>query len=334
MSWATLGSLALPFHLNRNATALKSEISRLGIEATTGEAQRPQALLKGSLTPLAAVEARIARVATFGQTARLALTRTDAAQAALGQVAGLGQASASRMLTAAAGAGDDAVLTAGGAARAALGDAVATLSQQVAGQAVFSGVATDRAPLVPADAMFAALGPVVAGLTSADAVAAAVTAAFLDPGGLFETAFYQGSTEAAGGLIDAGQAADALPTAADAGVRTLLAGLAISALAGDPALGLDAGQRRALAQTGAERLLSADRGMTALQARVGTAQERLDTRVTQLIGERDALSLARQELVGVDPYEAVTQLENAQTRLQSIYAVTARTARLSLTEYL
>ena len=223
---------------------------------------------------------------------------------------------------------------AGGAARAALGDAVATLSQQVAGQAVFSGVATDRAPLVPADAMFAALGPVVAGLTSADAVAAAVTAPFLDPGGLFETAFYQGSTEAAGGLIDAGQAADALPTAADAGVRTLLAGLAISALAGDPALGLDAGQRRALAQTGAERLLSADRGMTALQARVGTAQERLDTRVTQLIGERDALSLARQELVGVDPYEAVTQLENAQTRLQSIYAVTARTARLSLTEYL
>ena len=211
---------------------------------------------------------------------------------------------------------------------------VSALSQQNAGRSVFSGVASDRPPLIAADAMIAALGPVVAGLTSAAAVAAAVSSAFLDPGGAFETTFFQGGIEGPGALIDTGDAADPLPTAADMGIRTMLAALATSAMVGEPALALDAGQRRALAQSGAEGLMTADRGLTDLQARVGMGQERLDHRVTQLTGERDALALARQEMVGVDPYEAVTKLENAQTRLQSIYAVTARTARLSLTEYL
>ena len=75
-------------------------------------------------------------------------------------------------------------------------------------------------------------------------------------------------------------------------------------------------------------------GVTALQAGLGDAEARLDTRVIRLTGERDALNLARQTLIAVDPYEAATQLEQAQTQLQTLYAVTARTARLSLTGYL
>lgn len=75
-------------------------------------------------------------------------------------------------------------------------------------------------------------------------------------------------------------------------------------------------------------------GLAEAQASLGETQARLDTGLTRLTGERDALSLTLQDLVGADTYEAVTRLEEAQTQLEILYAFTARTARLSLTEYL
>ena len=71
-----------------------------------------------------------------------------------------------------------------------------------------------------------------------------------------------------------------------------------------------------------------------MQGRLGETQARIDETQIRLTGERDALNLARNNLIGADPYEAAGQLEVVQTRLETLYAVTARTSRLNLTEYL
>lgn len=335
MTWVSLGSLALPFQLQRHGVQLRTEIARLGQNLSTGTVTDPARHLQGNTAPLAAITARLARNDAYEQATRMAATMADSAQTALGQLDGLRQTAAGRLLGAATSALSGPMMTSTGkAAFSALTDAVSALSLNVAGAAGFSGTASDHAPLVSADTMIQTLSPLVAGLETADQVLAAVQGAFLDPGGLFDTDFYQGGDAAPGAVLADGTRAPTLPTAADPALRAVLAGLAGAAMLSDPALSLSDDQRIALAQGSSERLSAATTGMTALQATLGEGQERLDTGLTRLSAERDALDLARQSLIGADPYEAATQLDLAQTRLETIYAITARTARLSLTEYL
>ena len=72
MSWLSLGSLALPFQLNRNALTLRTEMARLSQELVTGEAMDPQRRLKGDLAPLSAIETRLSRIEAYAQANTLA----------------------------------------------------------------------------------------------------------------------------------------------------------------------------------------------------------------------------------------------------------------------
>ena len=335
MTWLSIGTLALPATLKRNGLALRSEVARLGIELTTGERVTPQRQLRGDLGALSAIEARTTRIAAYTEAAKQASAATDGAQNALERASALGSDTASRMLAVSIeGTAPATLRTAATAARGALDDLTSTLSQRIAGRAVFSGTASDVSPLPDAATILATLAPALAGLTSAQDIAAAIRTEIIDPGGLFDTALYQGGPAAVGATIDTNSTVAPLPTAADPSLRQLLAGLVMSAVSGDDSLTLTEGQRRELARTGAEALMSAAPSLAETQGAVGTSQERLDQTLTRLSGERDALSIARSDLVGADPYEAATRLEEAQARLETLYAVTARTSRLNLTEYL
>lgn len=335
MTWLTLGSLALPFTLNRNALTLRTEMARLNQELTTGQVADPQRALKGDLEPLAAVESRLARIDAFAQANTLATSAADIAQAALTRVADSAAGIGARMLAVSADGTAVASIRAGAeAALGALGDLGATLGQRVAGRAVFSGTASDRAPLPDAGGILGAILPSLAGFGTTDDIVAAVNAAMLDPGGLFETALYQGGDPAPGPAIDAGASASPLPTAADPALRRAIAGLVISALAGSDSLPLTDRQRQQLAGAGAAALMGAAPGLALTQARLGDTQARLDATLQRLSTEKDALTLTRQSLLGADPYEAASRLETVQTRLETLYALTARSSKLSLVEYL
>jgi len=335
MTWLSLGSLALPHQLQRQGVSLRAEMSRLGVELTTGQSSNPQKKLRGDVGPLAAIEARLSRIDAYEQNARVVVGRVNTTQTTMSKLDSSRSQIMSSMLAASmVGGAADSLVNAGASAKAALQDAISALSVRVAGQAVFSGVATDRDPLVDAETMLAAVVPLVNGFNSAQDVATTVNSAFTDPGGLFETAFYQGVGSAPEAMIDDGSPELALPTAADPAVRELLAGLVTAALVAEPSMSLQQGQRRQLAQSSAEALLGNAGAMTGVQARIGDAQARLDTQLLQFSTERDALTLSRGALVGVDPYEAATRLEEARTQLETLYTVTARTSRLSLTGYL
>jgi len=335
MTWMSLGSLALPHQLQRHGLGLRNDLARLALEMTTGESATPAARLKGDLQPLAALEARAQRIGSLREVTQQAMTNATVAQTALARVAQSSGETSARMLAVSTAGIDQAALTAAGqAARAVFADITGALGADVAGHALFSGSASDRSPLAAPDSMLSALSAAVAGATSADEVATIVTAAFMDPGGLFETSFYQGGPAVDGAILESGQAVPALPTAADPALRRSLAGLATAALVADDSLTLSGGQRQALARTAALTLSGAEASVTALQSDLGQVEGRLETALTRLTGERDALVLSREALIGVDPYEAATRLEMTQTRLELIYTVTARTSRLSLAGYL
>lgn len=334
MSWHSLGSLALPHQLQRRGVSLRSEVAQLGVELTTGESNAPQRRLGGNIGPLVAIEARLTRIDAFSQNAKQAAVRADLTLTALARLDTTREAAAQQMLAAAAGRSEDTLQRAATGARNALDDALATLSQRADGQAVFSGTATDRAPLPDADIILAAVLPLVSGLHSAHDIRNTVQAAFLDPGGLFETSFYQGTGARTGPALGNGDAVLAQPTAAVPAIRALLAGLVTATLVAAPTLGLTLDQGTALAQASAEFLLGNASAMAAIQAGTGETQATLDATNLRYASERDALLMSRSALIGVDPYQAATRLEDAQTQLEMLYAVTARTARLSLVGYL
>ena len=50
--------------------------------------------------------------------------------------------------------------------------------------------------------------------------------------------------------------------------------------------------------------------------------------------EASALQIARNGLVAADPYDTATAIQAVQTQIETLYTLTARLSRLSLTDYL
>ena len=75
-------------------------------------------------------------------------------------------------------------------------------------------------------------------------------------------------------------------------------------------------------------------GRVTLAARIGTVEAQIEAARTRNSAEETALGIFRSEIGSVDSYEAATRLEQARSQLESLYLITARVSRLSLTEFL
>jgi len=335
MSWVSLGSLALPFQMQRNGVQLRTAMAKHSAEMTTGQVQAPQSHLRGDLGELAVIESRLTRIGTYSLIIGQNETLLEAAQTALGRFADLGSLLSNQVLTAVfADSGDQSYASVGATARVALGDMVSVLSTSVAGRTLFSGAAVDRAPLLPADDIIAAVSASVAGLSTAAATVAAVESFFLDPGGPFESMIYQGAGTSPGGATDDFESGPDLPVGSDPAIRRHLMAAAMGALLDEPSLDLNRTETRALANRTMELVESNGEAVTALRAGIGFGQELLEQRAQRLSFEKDALVLARNRLIGTDPFESASLLEETRHRLEALYAVTSRVAHLSLLDYL
>ena len=70
------------------------------------------------------------------------------------------------------------------------------------------------------------------------------------------------------------------------------------------------------------------------RARTGTLEGRLDRALEEVDAARLGAERERDALIGADPYETGTRLQDEAARLESIYTLTARLSRLRLTDYL
>jgi flagellar hook-associated protein 3 FlgL len=124
------------------------------------------------------------------------------------------------------------------------------------------------------------------------------------------------------------------PTAADPALQELLKGMAMMALLSQGLMAGDAAERFALTQAASGTMLAAQPAFFDLRAAVGIGEAQIDKADTRLTSERVSLQRALSDLIAVDPYEAAVRLEETQTRLESLFAITARLSRLSLADYL
>lgn len=333
MPWPpTIGSRALPAQLTRAGLDLRRDLQRHALELTTARAADPLRRLRGDLGALAAIDLRLDRIEARGQALEAARHLTGIAQQALGRLADLGDSLQGELALVASGeASEPALARTGRSGRTTLQAMISALSVQTSGRAVFSGAATDRGPLPDAGTLMAAVGTHLAGAGTAAEILAGLDDFFDNPAGPFATTIYAGAEHV--GVANE-PAVGPLPTARHDGIRAALRQAVLAALLDEPAIAPGLTLRRELAAEAAARHPAAAERLIALRAGLGADEASLSASRQQLAAERDALIRGRDGLVGVDPYEAASRLEETRTRLETLYAVTARVARLSLTEYL
>ncbi|MCU0826785.1 MAG: flagellar biosynthesis protein FlgL [Tabrizicola sp.] len=332
MTRISVGDASLTNILARQGAELRGQVQRASQEVATGRHADLSRTLKGDLSPLLAIDASLSRLAAYGGTTTDLAAQAQAQQAAL---SGLSQLAAG-ITTTLLGSRDfptPAQINASAAdARGRLGSAVGLLNSQIGGRAVFAGVETGTVPLGAVEDMLTALETAAVGATTAGQVAAAVTNWFDDPLGY--GAFYQGGDPLTPVAIAPGETAELSTTAMDPAIRKTLAGFAMAALLDRGMLAGNPEERARLAQTAGQTLLTGEDARIDLAARLGTVEGRIEAARTRNAAEETALGILRSDIGSADPYEAATRLETARNQLESLYLVTARVSRLSLTEFL
>jgi flagellar hook-associated protein 3 FlgL len=254
-------------------------------------------------------------------------------QTALSTVEDVATTLAPVLFSAATSANAGSVSAAAREARQGFDTVVSMYNTRLGDRALFAGDQTAQSPLVGADTLLAQMETALAGALTLGDVEAALDTWFANPLG-FMTQAYQGGMAMADLPVGPGQAAKIDVTAADPAIRETLKGFAMAALLDR---GLFAGQDAArvqLMRRAGEVLAEGATSRAHMAGRLGTTEGQIAAAATRNTAEVSALEIARNGLVSVDPYEAATRLEAAQSQLEALYTVTARLSRLSLVDFL
>jgi flagellar hook-associated protein 3 FlgL len=335
MSLTTFGDSARFAAFAQDAASLKTDLRRLGTELGSGRKADLGAATGGDFSALADIRRGLRLSDAFAQGLAEAGLIAKGRQAALdrlgAEIEGAGPA-----LLAVAGTGRSSELSLRLAdAPARFAQAVETVNTRVAGQSLFSGDAPDRAALADADAILAQLRPIVAAAPDAATAVADIDAWFQNPGGGFETLAWQGGNgDPAPVYLGEGRTIDAGATAREPGIRTVLAGMAIAALAAEGSVPAPAGARHDMAAAAASRMMQGETALVDLKARIGAAEGRIETARVQTEATRASLELEESRVTAADPYATATDIETVTRQLESLYLLTARISELTLMDYL
>ena len=335
MNYLSVGDLSLSFLNQRHNTRLKNEIARLSEELASGRKSDLSTVGGGDFAPIVDLERSLRANAAYGTAIAEADLMASTMQNTFSTISSHSQALGPALLNAGNSEHPTMIQAATSDARVRFEAVLSGLNTQIAGRYLFSGKATDTPPMANAAAIIADLQTAVAGATTAAAVEAAVDAWFDTPGGGYDTIAYQGSTAPLERmqLSDSDTVALGI-TAADGRVRDVLKGFALAALVSDGVLAGNTKERAALTLRAGEKLLSGDSSLALLRADVGTAEARIEAASARNASEKSALEITRTELTSADPYKTATELEAARNQLESLYRITARLSRLSLSEFL
>jgi flagellar hook-associated protein 3 FlgL len=332
MSSLSVGDMAQTFTLTRSGSALKTAIQRLSNELVSGLAEDTAGHLSGDLGPLAGIQTSLAQLRGYKAVTTETGLFTDAMQAALGRItdmsADLGQA-----VLAGASPGASARIAALGVDAAQKFEAsVAALNIRVGDRSLFAGDATTTMPLPTGADLLDTLETVVAGAVSASDVQTALDDWFASPTGY--AAAYSGGDALVGVAVAPGEIARFDINALDPAIRDTLKGLAMTALIDRNVLANNPQERADLIRRSGESLLATQSDLGALAGRLGTAQAQIDQAAQRNTAETTALNIALSDLLSIDSFEVASRLQQTQTQLETLYALTSRMSRLNLVNFL
>jgi len=335
MTMISLGDLAQSVMLRRHNVQLRQDVIRLSQEVTTGLSANLSKHLSGDFTYLSEIERNLTALKSHHTSALEAELFTAGMQNALQQIQNVSSSLAPNLLTSSESglaAHQPAIAR---AAIDALEQNVNALNSQVAGRNLFSGNAATQIPLISAGAMVVELRAAIGSEITSSGIQSIVDEWFHAPTDGFNTVAYRGSDQALSpyrlgqtGQIDLDLRANS-PV-----LRDTLMFTALAVFATDPTLDLSEETRADLQRKAGQGLYQSQDPLTGLRSEIGFAEAKVELGKVRLASEKMSLELARNALISVDPFDSATMLENAQSQLESLYAVTVRMSRLSLAGFL
>lgn len=334
MTVTTLGDMARQHVLSQNLRRLKSDVTQFTQELSTGQRRDLARIAQGNMQHLANLDRVLAQSDARLGVLSILTVRLDAQQGAITAAQETVQQVADMLLRPELFGTDDRLSPIAKQVGQSFGAVVDFLNAQAGGRGLFSGQDTDKPALADGATMLADLALQIPAGADPSAINQIVGAWFA-PGGGFEASGYLGgaSESAFHDLGDGGTLRLGL-TASHPAIRDTLATLAKGAL-------MDAGLADVSAQTRRQVLTAA--GVAArtnapqlllLNEDIGIAQARVEQAHTRQLAAQTAASIARTTLVGADPYDTATRLQDSIARVDQLFALTARLSRLSLSAYL
>lgn len=330
----SVGNLARSLVLRTNQVRLRDEMDRLAVEVSTGLVKDAGKHLRGDLSNLLAIDRNLNKLDAFAVNVTEAAYVTSTMQTTLEEMQSRTQTLSQTLTSAELTPSGELLSTMSDDAENALGQVLGALNRSVAGRSLFSGTATDRNAVLPLADVMAALSTALAGQTDLAGIEAELDI-FFGSGGTYETVVYQGSNTGLSPIrLGENESANIDIRATDDTFRALLKPLALAAIAGNGGLGLDEGVQVELLSKAGRDLLAAQKPIVELRAGLGSLEARIEETKTRNSSERTATSQAKLELIGAEPYETASRYEIVRGQLESLYAITARSQRLSLAEFL
>ncbi|MRX49806.1 hypothetical protein GI374_04930 [Paracoccus sp. S-4012] len=329
------GDLARSFSMNQAYGKTKQRLEILTREVASRQHADVARTLNGDTRGLSALRHRMTLLDTFRTNLAETGARFNVMQAALANMHDA-VAKAAPALLAPPGQGAlaaDAVLA---DAEGNLQRIMTALNASQAGEYVFSGASPATPAVRPASAVIDAIAPRLQGLSTAEAVAQAVDQFFsASGGGGYLDSGLSGALQPAGPVhVSPGETVASPVTAASGPLREAVKGALLAVLAGRRIPPLPPDEKSRLVTAAGTRLLSAGDGLTQLRAGQGVLEAQVERARLRNDYERSAVEMAYANIVTPDPYRAAAALSEAQSGLETLYAITARLSRMSLAERL
>lgn len=331
-----VGDLAQSHQLRRDTARIREDLNKFTNELSSGVTSDISHTLKGNFGPLAGIERGLARSESFkaiiGEQSLIIATY----QNTFSSMRTLGNDIRDALLSLPDSANAVLIKNAGADALTRLDATLNSLNTQVSGIALFAGTTTNGSSVADLETIMATLETEIATAGAATATdVETVVNTWFDIGGGFETIGYIGGNAMTQGVqVSEGETLPAGLTAETEEVRTFLSALSLAGLLGRGVLAGDLDEQGALARAAGEQLTNADSKLVGLQSSIGSIEAQLERASVEVAAERDNLTLARADLIEVDPFETAVELQNTETQLQTLYSITARLSRLSLANFL
>jgi len=334
MNVTSIGDMAHGLMLRTRSTALKSSMITLTDELASGQTSDVATRLGGDYSYLSDIDYNLSRLGGYSVTASEASLFTGAAQLGLERMQTTAATLGAELLKINPISIDTIRLHTGQQARVGLDTVLAALNGSVGGRSVFAGIATDVSPMESSTTLIAELKNEVSGMVLTSQILQTIDDWFADGGG-FKATMYSGSDQPLAPIQVGTSERVTLSLQADnPEFRSVLRNMALAVLATDPDLGLDVDAQNALLHVAGEGLLNSGTDLTGLRADIGYTEARIEEASSRNAAAQTSLEIARNELLAADPYETASRLEEVQFQLESLYAVTVRTSRLTLLSFL
>lgn len=335
MNFSGIGDLAQNLMLRRQGAGLKSQMTRLTQELTTGQSSNVSSRVRGDFGALAGIETHLSKLDAFQRVRDDLTLKSGAMQSVLGAIQASVDGFGAELVSSATLEQNEIIEAKSANALGLFDQVIALLNTQSSDRSLFSGTATEQISLASSDDMMGEIRAIAVSATDGADLVARLDSWFFDSGGGFELSGYLGGLETTSDLSISNTAKVDLTVKADnAGFRHLLRGLALTALVSEGAVPTNTSDVSELFVSAGQSILDGQYALTSLQRQTGDVQAKLEREDLAAQSERVAVEQARAKIASVDPFEAAAELEAVQFQIETLYVLTARMSQLRLSDYL